>query len=78
MLLTDVIMPQMSGHEFVERAHARHPDLLVLYMSGYSRGVLGSQRGLDGSVALIQKPFSEQALLEKVRAVFTADGPDSG
>jgi CheY-like chemotaxis protein len=78
LLLTDVIMPQMSGHELVERARARHPDLMVLYMSGYSVFVRGPQRALDGSVALIQKPFSEQALLEKVRAVFIADGPDAG
>ena len=79
MLLTDVIMPQMSGHELVERAHARHPDLLVLYMSGYSRGGASAPNAHSTAASrLIQKPFSEQALLEKVRAVFAADGPDAG
>ena len=41
LLLTDVIMPQMLGRELVERAHHRMPALPVLYMSGYSQGVLG-------------------------------------
>jgi CheY-like chemotaxis protein len=77
MLLTDVIMPQMSGRELVERVHERQPGLRVLYMSGYSRGVLGPERALDGTIALIQKPFSEQALVEKVRAVLTADAPNA-
>jgi CheY-like chemotaxis protein len=78
LLLTDVIMPQMSGRELVERVRERLPDLPVLYMSGYSRGVLGPQRALDSSVALIQKPFSEQALVEKVRAVLPAEAPKAG
>jgi two-component system, cell cycle sensor histidine kinase and response regulator CckA len=72
MVLTDVIMPQMLGRELVERIHQRNPNLPVLYMSGYSQGVLGPQRALDDDVALIQKPFSEQALVEKVGSVLAA------
>ena len=72
LLLTDVIMPQMSGRELVERVHERRPGLPVLYMSGYSQGVLGRQRALDDGVALIQKPFSAHDLLEKVRSVLAA------
>ena len=69
LLLTDVIMPQMSGRDLVNRVHATQPNLPILYMSGYSQGVLGPQRALDDSVALIQKPFGELALLEKVHAI---------
>ncbi|MDQ1430836.1 MAG: hypothetical protein QOF40_1438, partial [Actinomycetota bacterium] len=78
LLLTDLIMPRMSGRELVERAHERWPGLPVLFMSGYSRGVLGAHHALDCSVALILKTFSDQALVEKVRAVLTADAPQPG
>ena len=76
LLLTDVIMPQMSGRELADEVHRRRPGLPVLYMSGYSQGVLGPQRALDDDVALIQKPFSTRELLEKVRAALsTEDSP---
>ena len=68
-MLTDVVMPRMSGRELVERILPRRPDLRVLYMSGYSQGLLSTERTLDASVALIQKPFGEQALLAKVSSV---------
>jgi CheY-like chemotaxis protein len=72
LLLTDVVMPVMSGRE-VAGAIARHrPNLPVLYMSGYSEGVLGPHRALDEGVDLIQKPFNERALLTKVRAALDA------
>ena len=45
LLLTDVVMPDMNGKEFFERASAKYPTLKVLYMSGYSGTVL-SQRGV--------------------------------
>lgn len=69
LLLTDVIMPGYSGRQLAERLHVRQPDLSVLFMSGYSQGVLGSERALDEGVALIQKPFGQRALLHKVREV---------
>jgi CheY-like chemotaxis protein len=77
LLLTDVIMPHMSGRELVEHVHERRPGLPVLYMSGYSHGVLGRQRVLDDGVALIQKPFNAHDLLEKVRSVLAAHRPAS-
>jgi two-component system, cell cycle sensor histidine kinase and response regulator CckA len=75
LLLTDVIMPHMLGRELVERVHERHPDLPALYMSGYSEGVLGPQRALDDNVELIQKPFTEHALVEKVGSVLDPERP---
>jgi hypothetical protein len=73
LLLTDVIMPRMSGRDLVERVHVLRPDLPVLYMSGYSQGVLGPARELDRAVALIQKPFDETSLVQKVRAALDGD-----
>jgi two-component system cell cycle sensor histidine kinase/response regulator CckA len=71
LLLTDVVMPSMSGLELAERIRALRPDLSVLLMSGYSQGVLGPQRGMDEGVHLIQKPFSEQGLITKLHEMCT-------
>jgi CheY-like chemotaxis protein len=71
LLLTDVVMPQVSGREIAERARLHRPDLPVLFMSGYSQGVLGPRRGIEDDVPLIQKPFNEQALVNKVQALLS-------
>jgi PAS domain S-box-containing protein len=69
LLLTDVIMPQMLGKEVAEHIVEHHPALRVLFMSGYAQPVLASQGTLDPGVSLVEKPFSEAQLLEKVREV---------
>ena len=66
ILLTDVVMPQMSGPELAERIGQMRPGVRVLFMSGYSQGILGASQGLDDGVALLDKPFSEQSLLDKL------------
>jgi PAS domain S-box-containing protein len=73
LLISDVIMPRMLGKEVVERLRAIRPDLRVLFMSGYAHPILASQGTLDPGVTLIEKPFSETTLLEKVREVLDAD-----
>jgi PAS domain S-box-containing protein len=65
LLLTDVILPQMLGKEVAARIQALRPGLAVLYMSGYAQPVLGSTLGDE--ITLLEKPFSEQLLLAKVR-----------
>ena len=65
LLLTDVIMPHILRTEVAERIRDLRPGSPVLYMSGYAQPVLGSTLGHD--IALLEKPFSEQLLLEKVR-----------
>ena len=70
LLLIEAEMPGGSGLELTARARAEHPDLDVLLMSGYSKD--GSSRlvdGEDGSVALIQKPFSTDQLVRKLHEV---------
>ena len=73
LLLTDVIMPSMSGPELAECIRRQRPRLPVLFMSGYSHGVLGPGGVIDRRMALIEKPFNARQLLEKVHSVITGD-----
>jgi PAS domain S-box-containing protein len=69
LLLTDVIMPGLSGKDLVERLLPQRPDLKVLYMSGYSQDVIVHQGIIETGVHLIEKPFSADALISRVREV---------
>jgi PAS domain S-box-containing protein len=69
LLLTDAVMPGMSGPELAERALGIRPGLRVLHMSGSTQGVLNSELVASGEIAFIAKPFTARALLEKARAV---------
>ena len=69
LLLTDVVMPGMDGHQLSDKLTARCPALKVLYMSGYADDVIAHRGVLDRGVTLVQKPFSRAVLLGKVREV---------
>jgi PAS domain S-box-containing protein len=77
LLLTDVIMPKMSGKELAQHFLKDRPSTKVLYMSGYTENFVSHQGILDADVALIEKPFSEDALLGRVRTILDA-GPGQG
>ena len=66
LLLTDVIMPTMKGTEVYEKVCKFHPQVRVLYMSGYTANVIAHHGVLDEGVHFLQKPFSAESLLEKV------------
>ncbi len=66
LLLTDVIMPGMSGRELANRLSALRPEMKVLYMSGYAGDLIAQYGVLDAATLLLEKPFSLQALLAKV------------
>ncbi len=73
LLLTDVMGPQMTGRELVAELRSRYPHLRVLYMSGYAHGALAARGTLDEDVEFIEKPFSQRALLAKVRQLLDSD-----
>jgi len=75
LLLTDVIMPHMLGKELATKIRDLDPGIRVLYMSGYAQPVLASQGTLDPGVILVEKPFSEPALLDRVRTVLDTPNP---
>jgi PAS domain S-box-containing protein len=67
LLITDVVMPHMTGRELAERLAAAQPGMRVLFMSGYP-GTLGEQLGLPAkSVDLLEKPFTSLTLVSRVR-----------
>jgi CheY-like chemotaxis protein len=69
LLLTDVVMPGINGRDLYSRALQTNPDLKVLYMSGHTRDIL-SHRGIEeGTVQLIEKPFSIRNLTVKIEEV---------
>ena len=72
IVITDVVMPEMSGRELVERLIARCPGLRVLFISGYNDNVIGRDGELDANVAFLQKPLTPEALLRKTREVLDA------
>jgi two-component system, cell cycle sensor histidine kinase and response regulator CckA len=72
LLLTDVIMPRMSGRQLTQHLRSARPQQKVLYMSGYPDDVLAEHRAPGESVFLLQKPFEPDALARKVREVLDA------
>lgn len=73
LLFTDVVMPDMNGRELADVAREEHPDLLVVYTTGYTRNAIVHNGVLDAGVDFIPKPFTVDQLARKIRAVF--DGP---
>jgi len=75
VLVTDIVMPQMLGQEAAERIRALQPGVKVLFMSGYTRGLLDSKGIVAGDVNLIEKPFMEESLLTRLRQVMASEDP---
>jgi CheY-like chemotaxis protein len=75
LVLTDVVMPSMSGRELVHRLMAKHPHLRVLYMSGYTDDIITNGGVLEAGLAFLQKPFTPAALAKKVREALDAAVP---
>jgi signal transduction histidine kinase len=69
LLISDVVMPVMSGRETASKMVARHPNLKVLFFSGYTDDAIVRHGIMEAGIAYLQKPFTPNVLLRKVREV---------
>lgn len=69
LIITDIVMPEMSGRELTDRLSKICPNMKALYMSGYTKNAIVHNGVLDKDTNFISKPFSLPALTAKVREV---------
>jgi signal transduction histidine kinase/CheY-like chemotaxis protein len=77
VILTDMIMPRMSGTELVKRLKAIRPDMKAAYMTGYAEyATSGNETSSNQQSSILQKPFSSTSLAEMIRAVLTGQASE--
>jgi two-component system cell cycle sensor histidine kinase/response regulator CckA len=69
LVITDVVMPEMNGPQLAKHLISQHPEMKVLYMSGYIKNFISYQGILERGIEYIQKPFTVNELARKVREV---------
>ncbi len=74
LVLTDVVMPGMSGRELGDKLRFLRPEARVVYMSGYTDDAIGEHGFLEPGMHFLQKPFTSEELLGKLRQALAASG----
>ena len=69
LMITDVVMPLMSGKELADRMAVKYPDIRVLFMSGYTDDSIVHHGVLDPGIQFLEKPFTFYGVTKKVREV---------
>ncbi|HNX57783.1 MAG TPA: response regulator, partial [Spirochaetota bacterium] len=72
LLITDVIMPKMTGRDLAHALRGKFPDLKILFVSGYSTDIISNQGFLEEEAFFLEKPFSLNDLAAKVRSVLNS------
>jgi two-component system, cell cycle sensor histidine kinase and response regulator CckA len=75
MLISDVVMPRLSGRDLAAKLTSERPGMKVLFISGYTDDTVVRHGVLDGGVAFLQKPFNLRSLAEKIREVLKEETP---
>ncbi len=70
LLITDVVMPGMNGHDLNDRLREIYPEIKTIFMSGYTANIIADSGILDEGINFLQKPFSVNQLIDKVNEVF--------
>jgi YesN/AraC family two-component response regulator len=71
LMITDVVMPGISGPDLVKKITAQHPNMKVLFISGYTDDAIVNHGFLDENTPFLQKPFTPNTLALKVRELLT-------
>ncbi len=71
LIITDVIMPGMNGPTMIEHIHKQHPDMKVIFISGYAEDIFMSSYGVERSFNFLAKPFTLKQLASKVKEVLS-------
>jgi len=69
LLLTDLVMPKMDGMELARKVSKAHPELPILFISGYADDIVYEHKELTGLVAFLPKPFNVELLRKKVKEI---------
>lgn len=77
VLLTDVVLPEMSGKDLAEEIEKIRPNIRVLYMSGYTADVIAHHGVLHENVHFVEKPFTAETLAKKIKEVLEADNSET-
>lgn len=78
LMLTDVIMPGMSGRQLADKVARLRPSMKIVYMTGYTDDMVVHHRILEPGIAVLQKPFTRQQLGAKVRVGRKSLGQSAG
>jgi YesN/AraC family two-component response regulator len=76
LLLTDVVMPGMSGRELALRLATTRPETKVLYMTGYTDGAIAEHGVLEAGISILRKPFTQAQLIRSLDGIFEVQ-PDT-
>jgi CheY-like chemotaxis protein len=73
LVLTDLVMPEMGGHELIELLRAQNPTLRVVFMAGYTEKNVANNGSMPPGTGFVEKPFTVDTLMRRVREVLDAD-----